>query len=337
MRDGASARLHRAAVIQRPTSWPSNEKLATEQPLTSLPEIRAAIECGGFEGRDAICSLPMNVCQLRCLNVPPGTDQERRMIIGGELAEDWADLPNAMEFDFWEMETARSDKPADSLNVSVLATSRLWVSQLYRDCRKSGLDCWGIDGTPLAIARAVSMVGGTSGGRRVLAVDWGYSSVTLCVVGDERPLYSRRVHDCSFSSVLDAIMQAFDVNLDEAQYLADAQGLTSLEPEPTSDATTQQAIVEATAQPVEELIRQVRRTLQFTESQRRHLQPAAVWLLGGGASLRNSAEYLQSLLELPVHAWTVPPAEELIACAAGHRAAIFGGALALSATAWRAA
>jgi hypothetical protein len=63
VRDGAGARLHRAAVIQRPTSWSSEEALALEQPMTSYAEIRAALECGEFVGRNAICSLPMNVCQ----------------------------------------------------------------------------------------------------------------------------------------------------------------------------------------------------------------------------------------------------------------------------------
>jgi type IV pilus assembly protein PilM len=337
VRDGAGARLHRAAVIQRPTSWTGDDALALEQPITSSAEIRAALECGGFGGHNAICSLPMNVCQLRCLNVPPGTDQERRTIIGGELAEDWAELPHSMEFDFWEMETARAEKGTDSYNVSVLAASRLWVSQLFHDCRKNGLDCWSIDGVPLAMARAVSLVGGASGGRRVLAVDWGYSSVTLCVVGDERPLYSRRIHDCAFGRVLDAIMRTFNVTLDEAQHLADRQGLATTADESDADATMCRAITEAAAQPIEELVRQVRRTLQFTEAQRRHLQPTAVWLMGGGAAMRNAAPYLEKELDLPVHAWKLPHEGETIACAAGNRSAVFSSALALSASAWRAA
>jgi type IV pilus assembly protein PilM len=337
VRDGAGARLHRAAVIQRPTSWSGDEALALEQPITSYPEIRAALECGGFVGRNAVCSLPMNVCQLRCLNVPPGSDHERRTIISGELAEEWAELHHPMEFDFWEMEPARTDRPSDSFNVSVLAASRLWVSQLFHDCRKNGLDCWSIDGVPLAMARAVTLVGGATGGRRALAVDWGYSSVTLCVVGDERPLYSRRIHDCAFGRVLDAIMRVFDVTLDEAQHLADSQGVSTAEVEPPADVATQRAITEVASQPIEELVGQVRRTLQFTQSQRRHLQPAAIWLMGGGAALRNVGPYLEQQLELPVHIWKVPHEGETIACANGHRSAVFSGALALSASAWRAA
>ena len=128
VRDGGRVRLHRAAVIQRPTSWSGGDGLALEQPISSYPEIHAAIECGGFSGRNAISVLPMNVCQLRSLNVPPGTDDERRTIIADELAEDWAELRNPMEFDYWETEPGRTEKGTDSFNVNVLATSRPWIS-----------------------------------------------------------------------------------------------------------------------------------------------------------------------------------------------------------------
>jgi type IV pilus assembly protein PilM len=337
VRDGLSVRLHRAAVIQRPTAWNSEDVLAQEQPITSQNEIRAALDCGEFKGRNAVCALPMNVCQLRSLNIPPGTDSERRTIIADELAEDWAELQSPMEFDFWEMEPARGDKPSDAFNVSVLAASRHWIGQVWRDCRRAGLDCWGIDGVPLAMARAVAMVGGLGGGRRALAIDWGFSNTTLCIVGDERPLYSRRIQDCAFGQILEAIMQRFDVSLDEAQHLAESEGLVGSKAVPTANSATAAAITEAAASALDELVRQISRTTQFTEMQRRHLQPTAVWLLGGGASLKNIAPYLSDALSLPVHILSLLPAEEPIACAAGARSAVFGAAAALSAMAWRAA
>ncbi|HEX5471337.1 MAG TPA: pilus assembly protein PilM [Lacipirellulaceae bacterium] len=337
VREGATVRLHRAAVIQRPVSWSGEDALALEQPITSYPEIRAAMECGDFRGRNAICALPMNACQLRRLNVPPGTAQERRTIIADELAEEWEELRSPMEFDFWETEAARSDKGADAFNVSIVAASRLWISQIWNDCRRSGLDCWAIDGVPLALARSVGLMGGLAGGRRALAVDWGYSNTTLCIVGDNRPLYSRRVHSCSFGRILDAIINVFNISLDEAQYLVESEGLSVACVEPTGDPQTTQAITEAVASIVEELVRQINRTLQFMETQRRHLQPAAVWLMGGGASMRNVAPYLANVLPLPVHVWNLAQDSEPIACAAGSRAAVFGSAAALSALAWEAA
>jgi type IV pilus assembly protein PilM len=359
-RDGAEVRLHRAAVIERPTAWSGDDALALEQPLTSTPEIRAALECGGFTGRDAICSLPMNVCQLRGLNVPPGSDRERRAMIADELAEDWAELRQPMEFDFWELDCLRADKSSDGFNVNVLATSRLWVGQVWRDCRKCGLDCWAIDGTPLSMARAVALVGGVSSGLRTLAIDWGYSNTTLCIVGDDRPLYTRRIQSCAFGLVLDAIMSAFNVTLDEAQHLADTQGLTAAVPKNSvlapsntgeagadalataaisqqTDRKTQAAIAEAARDPLDDLVKQISRTLQFMEAQRRHLHPTAIWLMGGGASLRNAASYLEHALGTPVHVWKLSPEQAPIPCAADHRAAVFAGAAALSALAWRAA
>jgi type IV pilus assembly protein PilM len=362
VRDGAGVRLHRAAVIQRSTAWSSDDALALEQPITSFSELREALECGGFVGRDAICSLPMNVCQLRALNVPPGSQRERRTMIADELADDWAELRQPMDFDFWELEPGRGEKGSEGFNVSVLAASRLWIDQLHRDCRRNGLDCWALDGAPLAMARAVSLAGGLAGGRRVLAVDWGYSNTTACVVGDDRPLYSRRIHDCAFGKVLEAIMRLFDATLDEAQYLAESQGLAApqddnledfgvqrsadVTPDGTverpattwvDDHKTQTAITDAAESSLHELTRQLGRTLEFTAAQRRQLHPTAIWLLGGGASMRNVGPYLKHALALPVHIWNVVPDKAPIPCAAGHRSAIFGGAVALSASIWRAA
>jgi type IV pilus assembly protein PilM len=336
VRDGASVRLHRAAVIQRPVSWTGEDGLALEQPITSYPEIRAALECGGFEGWDAICTLPMNACQLRSLNVPPGSDHERRTIIADELAEEWSAQRNAMEFDFWETEPERTEKGTDSFNVSVLATSREWVSQVWGDCRRNGLDCWAIDGLPLAMARSVGLAGGLAGGRRALVVDWGYSNTTLCIAGDDRPLYSRRVHDCAFGRVLDAIMNVFDVTLDEAQYLVESEGVAA-EGNSSGDSQTAQAITRAVAGTLDGLVRHIGRTLQFTEMQRRHLQPAAVWFMGGGASMKNIGTYLSDALSLPMQIWGMAPDADPIECAAGNRSAVFGSAAALSAVAWRAA
>jgi hypothetical protein len=94
-------RLHRAAVIQRTTDWTDDDGLARDQPGSSQAEIYAALEGGNFLGRHAICTPPMNACQLRGMNVPPGTDQERRTMIADELAEEWAERGGPMEFDFW--------------------------------------------------------------------------------------------------------------------------------------------------------------------------------------------------------------------------------------------
>jgi len=242
-----------------------------------------------------------------------------------------------MEFDFWETEPGKTEKGTDSFNVNVLATSRQWISQLCRDCRRNGLECWAIDGLPLAMARSVGLVGGIVSGKRALVLDWGYSNTTLCIAGDDRPLYSRRLHGCAFGQVLDAVVSGLDVTLDEAQHLVETEGLRASGGKSHGDAQMAQAITSAAAGTLNELIRQVGRTLHFTQTQRQHLLPSAVWLMGGGASLKNIGPYLADSLSLPVHIWSLAPEEAPIECAAGNRAAVFGSAAALSALAWRAA
>jgi Tfp pilus assembly PilM family ATPase len=336
-RDADGVRLHRAAVIQRPAAWKGDDGLGEEEPITSFPEIRAALECGGFVGRNAICTLPMNVCQLRGMNVPAGSDQERRAMVTHELTQEWADSKTPLEFDFWETDSPRGDKPSDGFNVNILAAPRPWIAQLWHDCRQTGLDCWAIDGAPLAVARAVGLVAGRDGSRPALAVDWGYSNTTLAIVSSDRPLYSRRIQNCAFGLVLEAITKSLDVTLDEAQHLADTHGLARAAGDPQADPQIQSAITEAAAEALDELTSQLARTLQFAETQRRHLQPSCIWLMGGGASLRNVAPHLAAALQVPVDIWYMPPDDEPLPCAAEHRAAIFGGAAALSAAAWRAA
>jgi len=336
VRDGGGARIHRAAVIQRPTAWIGDDSQALGQPETSKLEIRAARECGRFSGRSAVTLLPMNVCQLRGLSVPPGDLRERRAMIEDELSPEWEEQRVAMEFDFWELESGQAERGADSFNVNMLAVTRPWISQVASDCRDAGLSCWAVDGVPLAMARAVALAGGSAAGRRALAIDWGYSNTTICVVGENRAWYTRRASKCAFGQALEAIAGTLGVTLDQAQHLADAHGLALPAGEDTADQKVQAALGDAISTTVNGLSEQLLRTLQFLEMQRRHLHPTSVWLMGGGASMRNIGPWLSHRLQIPVQVWNLP-CEEGIAAADGKSSALFAGAAALSALAWRAA
>lgn len=336
VRDGGTMRLYRSAVIQRPTAWSGEDGQALDQPASSRLEIRAARQCGRFAGRNAVSVLPMNVCELRGLSVPPGDHGERRSMIEDELSAEWEEKRVAMEFDFWELENGQSEKGSDSFNVSMLAVTRPWISQVANDCRDAGLDCWAVDGLPLAMARAVSLAGGAGAGRRALAVDWGYSNTTLCVIGDNRACYTRRAGNCAFGGALEKIARSLGVTADQAQHLADAHGVLLPTGEGATDPKVQAAIGDAIAGTLSGLVDQTRRTLQFLEMQRRHLHPMAVWLMGGGASMRNIGPWLAHELQIPVHIWQLPYEEGGLP-AAENRTALFAGAAALSALAWRAA
>lgn len=340
-RSAEGVRLRRAAVIQRPAPWPESDALGADEPDPSWPEIAAALECGDFHGHSAACLLPMNVCELRGLKVPQGDEQERRAMIASELADDDAERSAPIEFDYWELGGEKGIETSEGFNVNVLSISRPWIDRVAEDCQKARLDCWAIDGAPLAMARAVALATRDRSNDRLLALDWGFSNTTLSIVGRGRPLYARRLHDCHFQKCLAAIEQSLGVSRDHAQHLVDAHGVLPPRDAAAADDSgnreLQAAVTSAISEIAAALAEQVDRTLRFVESQRRHQHPASLVLMGGGASVRNIGPYLSAALDLPVAPWQLPMDRAIDDMLAGRRAALFGPALALSTLAWRAA
>jgi Tfp pilus assembly PilM family ATPase len=279
----------------------------------------------------------MNTCELRGLNVPHGSDRERRAMIANELAEEWGERSSPMEFDFWELAADRESAAADGFNINVLAVDRRWVLQAANDCQRAHLDCWAVDGAPVATARAVAIAANLRGSARALAIDWGYSNVTLSVVGADRALYVRRIAGAGFRKCLGSIQAALGVTLEQAQYVATREGV-ALQNGNSADVTEIQSVItSAIANTFESVMEQVRRTLQFVDQQRRHLRPTSVWLLGGGASLRNIGPHVSEVVGLPVSIWGLPTDRDRDESLAGAEPALFANAIALSTLAWRAA
>jgi type IV pilus assembly protein PilM len=337
VRVGGGLRLRQAVVIQRPSPWPAEDSMAWALPNGSFDEISAGRSYGNFVGRSAASVLPMNICELHGLTVPQGSDREREAMIASELAEDWADRPSPMEFGFWETDTPLTNDRAGGFNVNVLSVSQLWIARLTQDCRNSSLDCWSIDGCPLAMARAVSLVSRYRNEQCVLVVDWGYSNVTASIVTNRRALYVRKLRDCGLRRLLDCLSAELGVTEDEAQHLIDSQGLVGSGQDAHADREVQNAIATAAHDTIVTMVDQLERTLQFVDSQRRHLVPNAVWLMGGGATIRNVGPRLEAELQMPVHIWSMPTDTTQLAPLEGQRSALFGTAAALSALAWRAA
>jgi type IV pilus assembly protein PilM len=341
VRTADGVRLGNAAVIQRPSPWSEADALALDEPDPSWPEILAALECGDFHGRDAACLLPMNACELRGLKVPPGDVDERRAMIASELADDEGEPTGQREFDYWELGGEKGIETADGFNVNVMSVTRPWIDQVADDCQRVRLDCWAIDGAPLAMTRAVGLASRYRENERVVAIDWGFSNTTLAVVGRGRTLYARRLHDCQFRNCLEAIGDALGVSRDHAQHLVALHGVTapgdSADGATAGDPAIQTAITSAIAEVAASLVEQIERTVRFVEVQRRQQHPTSLWLMGGGASLRNIGPYLSAALDLPISIWNVPATRAADTNISAQEAALFGPALALSALAWRAA
>ena len=338
VRYGDRARLLNGIVLQRSHPWSDQDDVALAAPVSSYREIFAALHANTrFSGRNVACVLPMNAYQLRSMTLPSGTASERRAMVAEELASEWADKAQEMTFDYWELDSSSDGSEPSGANVAALATTKQWISQVVSDCDHARLDCWAVDGVPLAMARAVSLVANLGPGARVLALDWGFSNTTLSVVGDRRSLLSRRLRDCSLRQLLEHVRSTLGVSLEQAQYVVDRFGVVKPGEVAAADHEIQSAVTEAAAATLEGLADEIRRTLRYLEIQRQKMRPSALWILGGGASIRNLAEYLEPAIGLPVRIWEIAQEKDTSEARPRFHSALLSNAVALSAMPWRAA
>ena len=317
VRTPEGVRLRHAAVIQRPSPWPDADALALDEPDPSWPEILAALECGDFRGRSAACLLPMNVCELRGLKIPQGDVHERRAMIASELADDEAERDRPLEFDYWELGGEKGIETSEGFNVNVMSVTRPWIDQVAADCQRVRLDCWAVDGAPLAMARAVGLAAGPRNGDRAVAVDWGFSNTThhggrqgttaLRPAAARLPLPQMPRGDSKTRSASRATTPS---TWSTSTGLSPPSAECKLRCGP-ANTEIQAAITAAIAEVTASLVEQIERTLRFVEQQRRHQHPAALWLMGGGASVRNIGPHLAAALRLPVSIWGLPPERDV--------------------------
>ena len=127
----------------------------------------------------------------------------------------------------------------------------------------------------MVIARAVQM--SEAGQRRgaVAAVDWGFSTVTLCMVHEGRPALVRCFREGCLGELIQAIRRVLPVSAAEARQLLMDVGL----PGPAGadgpdDIAT--LIADATRPAVDHLQQELQKTFAFWENSQREVSPHVV-------------------------------------------------------------
>ena len=286
----------------------------------------------------------MNVCELRGLKIPQGDVHERRAMIASELADDEAERARPLEFDYWELGGEKGIETSEGFNVNVMS-------------RHAALDRPGRHRLPAGAARLLGSRRHAAGhgprgrlsppARTAAIAPWPSTGVfptrRSAIVGRGRPLYARRLHDCHFRKCLAAIEDSLGVTRDHAQHLVDVHGVAPADADARTSADERAARFNRPSRPP--LPKSLRRSSSrsngrcgSSSQQRRHQHPTSLWLMGGGASMRNIGPYLAAALRLArVDLGIAARARTSSELPHGPQAALFGPALALSALAWRAA
>jgi hypothetical protein len=65
----------------------------------------------------------------------------------------------------------------------------------------------------------------------------------------------------------------------------------------------QEALADAAGEHLGRIVDEIRRTIAYFHAQRRQLLPHRIWLMGGGASVRNAAGWFSHECAIPVDNW----------------------------------
>jgi hypothetical protein len=316
--------IRTAAIVARRERWNPLE-LTAEQPRSSADEMQAAASiCEGVAGRGkaAAVVLPMVLCDVALIDAPKsnGRGGDLRPLVEAELHQPLA----GYAIGSWP-----AHLQAEKLNVVTVPGA--WSDQISQDVGAGRWDCRIVDALPWALARAVGMVERPTAGRSVAALDWGYGRTTLCLVDNGAPAFVRCLKDCSFQSALTAVQESLRLTEFDAEKAIRNHGAAASTWEPGKGATS--VIIDALAEPIQRLEREMRRTLGYWQGQGRGVHPERLYLFGGGASIAGLSETLSKALDLDARLWSLP-AEVSPEADRLPPAHLLGPALAASALAW---
>jgi Tfp pilus assembly PilM family ATPase len=183
----------------------------------------------------------------------------------------------------------------------------------------AGLECRALDGMPTALARAVALAGLDQPDRAVIAVDLAYSAPLFVLVKNGQPLLARTLRGGGLQSIMQPLETNLRISSEECQQLLNCYGVAIKGQTPV---VATQKTMQWIADPLYNLVTEIKRTIDYVGTQFRSLKPDCLCLFGGGALIKNLPEYLSQQLNTPAVPWTlggehVDPSDPLYGVAAG--------------------
>ena len=314
--------LQRAIILDRQAA--KTDTVGEPFCLTDLQDLLRA--CEVFSGRDVAAVLSMAACEVKSEKVEPNLPSRQLMSRAREMALRDSCLPTPLQQDFWTSNTGPNQRA-----LHVLSTSRQTTTTLMKSHRAAGWTCVALDGLPTALSRAARL-GGYAEETPVVAIDWGWSRVTLCIVFRGESLFVRSFHRGALGTIVNSICKDLRLRRQEARELLTTVGVAA-SGERTSASRTASAVARCSRAAFGELELEVARTLDFVQARHRDIAPQQIVLFGGGATISGVTHWFTTTFDRPCEVWNYPH------IAGGNVDSppctpLLGPAIALSALAW---
>jgi len=235
-----------------------------------------------------ICSLPESKVFLRVISIPEMQEKELSEAIKWEME---ANIPMPIDqvyFD-WQLVDRHSK---NRLNILTVAVEKKIVDDLMETFKKADLDVWGLEAESIAITR--SLIGKIDAQNRTtsLIVDLGSKKTSFILTIGDIPFFTSSI-PFSSESINDTIAKALNLSWEQAEEVKINNGIENL--------NENNPIFEATKYLLENLVKEIEKTLDFfSEISKESPEIRKIILSGGAANLKGLPNFISTRLKKEV-------------------------------------
>jgi len=277
-------------------------------PLAVAKAVQSLLEALQLEGGQVTAGVAGPTVVVREVPLPAMSDRQLRKSIQWE-ARNYISFP--VEDSVVEFQVLDRPAPGEGtqMRVMLVAVPRDMVDSQVEAIEVAGLDPVAVEIQPFAMIRGILAAGSSHGTEgettAVLGIGAAYTDITIMKDG---AFVLTRMIPIAGDAFTDAIKNALDIDAEEANQLKETamQVVSSEEERATLDPAAQQAS-RAIEPLLDELIREVRRSLAYHDYQQQAPDAGAgdlgvnrILLSGGSAKLPRINEYFMSQLGVPV-------------------------------------
>jgi type IV pilus assembly protein PilM len=219
---------------------------------------------------------------IRQIELPFMTEKELSSAIKWEARNYIPFDINDVELDYQIINTSKASKKLDIILVSVIKDFVRYHVELLREIP---IEPHIIDVNPLALVNAVMFNEEIDGDEFVVLIDIGDKNTTLSIHGEEGQYFVRNIM-ISGNDFTDDIMRGNGLSYTDAEQFKKNQDSVGL--------------IDTIKPSLDNLVREVRRSLTFYENQTKIKGFSTIILTGGSAPLKGLDGYLSAELGLPV-------------------------------------
>ncbi len=254
-----------------------------------------------FAGKRCAATLPMALSHVRLLDLPTASASEQANLVTEELLAELESDGGDWSVGYWPAAKAPS-QDSGLARFAGYAVPRALADAIGKRLLKVGWSCQAIDAVPYALARAVQMLGYRRTEDAVLAVDLSHHQPLVVLVVKGSPVFVRVLRDVGIAKIIEPLCAEFQISMTECHQLLTRFGIPAPNQRVAVNTNQTSRVI---YHPVQELLNEIQRTVEFI---RQHLpahKPTHACLFGGGASIRNLPQRISSLIQLPVITWSL--------------------------------